>query len=123
MPVTITPETTPPLQQTEHHHDDGWLRRIIRHIRLALSDDDYLWIDNQTPVSWRIYQDYHLLGIIDGQDRQRFHLIKRGSLNVCPITEAEREYLIQPLTQRIRRVRIYRRQFAKTLEVYDLAVT
>lgn len=121
-PLVERPEA-PPLE-TKPQRSGGWFRRLQQRVRLALNgDDEELTIDNKTDVSWRVYHDYHLLGIIDAGEDRAFRLQKRGNLNVRPVAqEDEVEYLVLPLTMRVKHVRIYRRQMAKDLEVYDMRV-
>lgn len=121
-PLVERPEA-PPLE-TKPQRSGGWFRRLQQRVRLALNgDDEELTIDNKTDVSWRVYHDYHLLGIIDAREDRAFRLQKRGNLNVRPVAqEDEVEYLVLPLTMWVKHVRIYRRQMAKDLEVYDMRV-
>ena len=113
----------PPLE-TKPQRSGGWFTRLQQRVRLALNgDDEELTVENKTDVSWRIYRDYHLLGIIDAGEDRTFRLQKHGNLNVHPVAQGDEvEYLVLPLTVRIRHVRIYRRQMAKDLEVYDMRV-
>ena len=84
-------------------------------------DDDELMLENRTGISWRVYHDYHQLGIIDAGEYQVYRLARRGSLNVCPVVEGDEvEYLVLSLNERIRFVHIYRRQMGKELEIYDM---
>jgi hypothetical protein len=113
----------PPLK-TSPKRSGGWFRRLQRRIGLALSgDDEELILENRTAISWRVYHNYHWLGIIDAGESQAFRLDKRGSLSVRPSEEEDEvEYLVLPLDLRMHRVRIYRRHLAKEVEVYDLRV-
>lgn len=112
---------SPPLE-TSPERSGGWLRRLQRRVKLAFAgDDEELQVENKTTVSWRIYHDYHQLGIIDASERLSFHLVKHGSLSVRQCEEGEHvEYLLLPLSQRVHRVQIYRRRIGKELEVYDM---
>jgi hypothetical protein len=112
---------SPPLE-TSPKRSGGWLRRLQRRVKLAFAgDDEELLVENKTTVSWRIYHDYHQLGIIDASERLSFHLEKHGSLSVRPCEEGENvEYLVLPLSQRVHRVQIYRRHIGKELEVYEM---
>jgi len=83
-------------------------------------DDDTLRVDNSTSIAWKIYHNYHLLGIIDPREQRDFQLTKHGSLNVRPTGDEEVEYLMVPLNQHVHRVRIYKRRLDKTIEGYDL---
>jgi hypothetical protein len=114
-------EEVPPLE-TSPRRSGGWLRRLQRRVKLAFAgDDEELEVENKTAVSWRVYHDYHQLGIIDAGERLTFHLVKRGSLSVKPSVEGDNvEYLVLPLSLRVRRVQIYRRRMGKELEVYDM---
>ena len=93
-------------------------------MRLALNgDDEELRIENKTDISWSVYHDYHQLGIIDAGESRSFRLQKHGNLNVRPVAQGDEvEYLVLPLTLRVKHVKIYRRQMAKDLEVYDMRV-
>jgi len=58
-------------------------------VKLAFAgDDEELEVENRTEVAWRVYHDYHQLGIIDAGERLVFHLVKHGSLSVRPSEEA-----------------------------------
>jgi hypothetical protein len=121
----------PPLE-TDHRRDGGWFRRLLRRIKLAMDgDDEHLLIGNQTAIAWRVYHGYHLLGIIDADERITYRLTKHGSLNVRPMTRGPQgnllleegvEYLVLSLDTRVHRVHIYRRRLGKEVEVYDLRV-
>lgn len=127
MAIKYAPEVerpdVPPLE-TKPQRWGGWLQRLQQRVRLGLDgDDEELLVENMTDVSWRVYHDYHLLGIIDGSEKRTFRLQKRGSLNVRPVVEGnEVEYLVLALTLRMHRVKIYRRRMAQDLEVYDMCV-
>ncbi len=112
---------TPPLE-TSPQRSGGWFRRLQQRVRLALvGDDEELVVENKTQVSWRVYHDYHQLGIIDADERCTFRLSKHGSLSVRPCAEGDEiEYLVLPLSIRMRRVHIYRRRMSKDVEVYDM---
>lgn len=124
MTVTIAPETKPrhlPPPQTDPRRSGGWLTRLVKRVKVAMAgDDDTLRVENSTSIAWKIYHNYHLLGIVDAKERREFQITKHGNLNVRPITDEEVEYLMLPLSQRVHRVRIYRRHLDKTVEVYDL---
>ena len=102
----------------------GWLRRLQRRVKLALAgDDDELVLENKTGVSWRVYHDYHQLGIIDAGEQRTFKLVKHGSLSARPYVEGENvEYLVLPLNQQVYRIFIYQRRMGQALEVYDMRV-
>jgi hypothetical protein len=108
--------------ETAQQYSGGWLRRLIRRVRLGLSgDDETLVVMNRTNVAWSIYHDYHQLGIVDAREEQAYHLTKHGNLNVRPFDLNDQvEYLVLPLNDRLHRVRIYRRQLSKDVEVYDM---
>ena len=111
----------PPLE-TKPRRSGGWFTRVQHRVRLALAgNDEELMLENRTEISWRVYHDYHLLGIIDAGEYLIFRLHKHGSLNVRPCAEkGQVEYLVLPLSVHVRRVYIYRRRFGKDLEVYDM---
>ncbi|HZU66501.1 MAG TPA: hypothetical protein VFA09_04415 [Ktedonobacteraceae bacterium] len=113
----------PPLE-TRPQRSGGWLRRLQQRVRLAMGgDDEELIVENMTNVSWRVYHDYHMLGIIDAGESRTFRLQKHGNLNVRPVAEGDEvEYLVLSLTLHVHRVKIYRRQMARDLEVYDMRV-
>jgi hypothetical protein len=114
---------TPPLK-TLPQRSGGWFRNIQRRIKLAMrGDDEELELENKTAVTWRVYQDYHQLGIIDAGERLTFRLNKQGSLSARPSEDGDGiEYLVIPLNLRVHRVHIYRRRMGKELEVYDMRV-
>lgn len=124
MPATVAPEIKPldpPPLQTDPRRSGGWLRRLVKRVKLAMAgSDDTLHVDNSTSIAWKIYHNYHLLGILDPNERRDFQLIKHGSLNVRPTGDEEAEYLMLSLTPQVHRVRIYKRRVDKTVEVYDL---
>ena len=123
--MAITPEIDERLPlETSPRRSGGWLRRLQRRIKLAFAgDDEELVLNNETSVAWRVYHNYHQLGIIDPDEHRVFHLVKHGSLSARPWEEGtEVEYLVLSLSANIRRVRIYRRQMAKDIEVYDMSV-
>ena len=125
MPVKFAPEVEQvealPIE-TKPRRSGGWFTRVQNRIRLALAgSDEELMLENRTSISWRVYHDYHLLGIIDAGEYLIFRLHKRGSLNVRPCTEKEQvEYLVLHLSVRVRRVYIYRRRLNREIEVYDM---
>lgn len=120
---TIPDEETPPTR-TSPRRSGGWFRRLRQRVRLAMAgDDDELMLENRTGISWRVYHDYHQLGIIDAGEYQVYRLARRGSLNVRPVVEGDEvEYLVLSLNERIRFVHIYRRQMGKEMEIYDMRV-
>ena len=70
-----------------------------------------------------LFDVVHLQSIIDAGEYLIFRLHKRGSLNVRPCAEQDQvEYLVLPLSVRVRRVYIYRRRLSKEIEVYDMRV-
>jgi hypothetical protein len=91
-------------------------------VKLAFAgDDEELEVENRTDVSWRVYHDYHLLGIIVAGERLIFHLVKHGSLSVRPSEEGDNvEYLVLPLSLKVHHVQIFRRRMGKELEVYEM---
>jgi hypothetical protein len=125
MPITYPPEVgrsdAPPLE-TQPQRSGGWFRRLQKRVKLALAgDDEELTVENTTEISWRVYHNYHQLGIIDADERQTFRLHKHGSLSVHPCADGDDvEYLVLPLNTHIQRVRIYRRQISKDVEIYDM---
>jgi hypothetical protein len=112
---------TPPLK-TSPERSGGWFRRLQRRVKLAMrGDDEELELENKTTVSWRVYHDYHQLGIIDADERLTFHLNKQGSFSARPSEDGDGvEYLVIPLNLKVHRVLIYRRRMGKELEVYDM---
>lgn len=100
----------------------GWLRSLRNLVGLGLgSRDDELVLENKTKITWRVYHDYHMLGIIDPGERQTLKIEKRGMLNVRPAEDGEEvEYLILSLDSRVHRIRIYQRRMAANVEVYDM---
>ncbi len=124
MPNTSSPEIeqleAPPLE-TAPRRSGGWLRHLIRRVKLALSsDNEALLVENKTKLSWRIYRDYHLLGIVDTDEERTFHLTKHGTLNVRPLEGENVEYLMLSLNDHMHHVRIYKRCLDKETEVYDM---
>ena len=125
MPIQYAPEIeqpdAPPIE-TKPRRSGGWFTRIQDRIRLALAgSDEELMLENRTSVSWRVYHDYHLLGIIDANEDLLFRLHKHGSLHVRPCADKEQvEYLVLPLHVQVRRVYIYRRRLNSEIEVYDM---
>ena len=109
---------------TSPRRSGGWFRRLQRRVKLALAgDDDKLVLENKTRVSWRVYHDYHQLGIIDAGEQRTFKLVKHGSLSARPYVEGENvEYLVLPLNQRVYRIFIYQRPMGQSIEVYDMRV-
>ncbi len=99
----------------------GWLRGLRNLVKLAFgSRDDELILENKTKIAWRVYHDYHMLGIIDPNEKQKLKIEKRGTLNVRPMEGEEVEYLVLSLDSGVHRVRIYQRRMAKNVEVYDM---
>lgn len=127
MAIKYAPEVerpdAPPLE-TKPQRSGGWFRRLQQRVKLALSgDDEELLVENRTDVSWRVYHNYHQLGIVDEQERRVFKLHKHGSLSVRPFSdEGEVEYLVLSLDSNVTCVCIYRRQMGKDVEVYDMRV-
>lgn len=126
MAIKVEPETErgskPPLD-TSPRRSGGWFRELGRRVRLAFAgDNEALELNNATALSWRVYHNYHQLGIIDAGERQVFHIDKRGSLSARPCADDDVEYLVLSLHERVRRVKIYRRRIGKELEVYDMRV-
>ena len=127
MAIKYAPEVerpdAPPLE-TKPQRSGGWFRRLQKRVKLALvGDDEELVVENRTDVSWRVYHNYHQLGIIDAQEQRIFKLHKHGSLSVSPFTdEGEVEYLVLSLDYNVTYVYIYRRQMGKEVEVYDMRV-
>src|ERR1700726_865754 len=127
MATKYSPEVESPYAppvETKPQRSGGWFRRLQQRVRLALDgDNEELRVENKTELSWRVYHDYHMLGIIDGGEELMFRLQKHGNLNVRPVDDGnEVEYLVLSLNLRVKRVKIYRRQMAKDLEVYDMRV-
>jgi hypothetical protein len=85
-----------------------------------LSDNEVLLIENKTAVSWRIYRDYHLLGIVDTDEERTFRLVKQGTLNVRPLEGEGVEYLMLALSEGVHHVRIFKRHLDFQTEVYDM---
>jgi len=97
----------------------GWLRGLRNLIKLGFGTrDDELILENKTKIAWRIYHDYHMLGIIDPNEKQRLKIEKHGTLNVRPMDGEGVEYLVLTLDKNVRRVRIYQRR--ADVEVYDM---
>lgn len=121
MAIYTPPEVDAP-RQTSPRRSSGWLRRYWQRVRLALrGDDELLVIENKTLVAWYVYHNYHQLGIIDAGEQRHFQLVKHGELSARPGIDGEEvEYLVLPLTVKVTRVRIYRRQMGKEIEVYDM---
>lgn len=114
-------ETERPPLKTAPQRSGGWLRHLLRRVRLGFAgDNEALIVENNTQLSWRIYHDYHLLGIIDANEERTFQLTKRGTLNVRPLDGENVEYLVLSLNDSIHYVRIYRRHLSKEVEVYDM---
>jgi hypothetical protein len=125
MKMIVAPETDrPDTQPTEirPQRSGGWFTRLKRKVRLAFAgDDDELRVENATTIAWRVYHDYHQLGILDPHEERAFRLTKHGSLHVRPYLDEEPvDYLVLPLSLRVHHIRIYRRRVSKEIEVYDL---
>jgi hypothetical protein len=121
LPAIETPED-PPLQ-TAPQRSGGWFTRLKQRVKLAMSgNDEILIVENTTPISWKVYHNYHQLGIIDASEERPYKLVKHGSLNVRPIDGDQVEYIVLSLDSRVHRVLIYQRSFGKDVEVYDLRV-
>ena len=112
----------PPLKTNPRRSDGGWFRRIQHHVKLALAgNDDELRVENKTSISWRVYHNYHQLGIIDAHEQRIFRLDKHGSLSVRPYADGnDVEYLMLDLSIRIHRVHSYRRRVSREIELYDM---
>jgi hypothetical protein len=127
MAIKYAPEVeqpdSPPLE-TKPQRSGGWFRRLQQRIKLALAgNDDELLVENRTDVSWRVYHNYHQLGIIDTQEQRIFKLHKHGLLSVRPFTDAgEAEYLVLSLNYNVTCAYICRRQIGEDIEVYDMRV-
>lgn len=126
MTITYSTEVeqpgAPPLKTNPRRSDGGWFRRLQRRVKLALAgNDDELRVENKTAISWRVYHNYHQLGIIDAHEQLIFQLDKHGSLSVRPYADGDDvEYLMLDLTMRIHRVHIYRRRVSREIEIYDM---
>lgn len=122
MAIQTEPEIERPAPETSPRRSGGWFRRLQHRVRLAMmGDDEELMLENSTAVSWRVYHDYHQLGIIDAGEYQLYRLNKRGSLNVRPLVGGDEvEYLVLSLNEHVRFVRIYRRRLDKEVEIYDM---
>ena len=109
--------------ETKPQRSGGWLRWLKKRIKLGLAgDDEELELLNKTEVSWRVYHNYHQLGIVDAGEQRVFRLSKYGSLSACPCAEGDEiEYLLLPLNVRVHQVHIYRRRMSKDVEVYDMS--
>ena len=122
MAIETIPEVERTSTRTAPRRSGGWFRRLQHRVRLAMrGDDEELMLENHTGIAWRVYHDYHQLGIIDAGEYQLYRLNKRGTLNVRPLAEGDEvEYLVLSLNEHIRFVRIYRRHMSKEVEVYDM---
>jgi hypothetical protein len=122
MKAAIETSDAPPLQ-TSPQRSGGWLTRLGHRIKLALAgDDEVLIVENKTSIPWKVYHNYHQLGIIDATEEHTYRLVKHGSLNVRPVDGEQVEYIVLTLDNRVHRVRIYRRSLGEDVEVYDLRV-
>ncbi len=108
--------------QTAPERFGGWLRRLGRRVRLGMGgEEEEVVVENATEIAWLLYQDFHEVGTIWPNEIQTFKLFKRGSLSARPVRSQNAvEYLVLPLSRHIQRIRIYRRQMAQELEVYDM---
>ena len=89
------------------------------------SDEDLLLIENLTNMRWKIYHNFHNLGIIDVDEMLVFHIYKHGSLDARPYkptTGDVVEYLMLPLNYDVNYVQIYRRHLGQDVEVFDMRV-
>ncbi len=128
MAVKLIPEIELP-DTPDHAHtqikpqrSDGWFTRTRHRVKLAMSgDDEELIVVNNTAISWRVYHNYHLLGIIDPGEEQVFRLQKRGQLKVCPSLASDAvEYLVLDLKGWLAGVEIYLRRIGQDLETYEM---
>ncbi len=121
MAIKTSPEIESP-EKTSSKRSGGWFTRVWYRIKLALAgDDETLLVENRTAISWKIYHDYHMLGIIDGSETRVFRLQKHGNFNVRPGGESDAvEYLVLNLNERMKRVEIYRRHMGSAVEVYEM---
>ena len=111
---------SPPLQ-TSPRRSGGWLRHLLQRVRLSFSgDNEALIVENTTQLAWRIYHNYHQLGMLDAHEERTFRVNKHGTLNVRPLEGESVEYLVLSLNDSIHYVRIYRRHLSKEVEVYDM---
>jgi len=125
MAIRSTPEIAEPeapQTQTQTQRSGGLFTRIQLRVKLAMrGDDEDLLLENTTPIAWKVYHDFHMLGIIDPRETRIFRVQKQGNFSVRPNTESDAvEYLVLPLDARVRRVEIYRRRLAQALEVYEM---
>lgn len=111
-----------PQTQTQPQRSDDWLTRFKHRVKLAMvGDDEPLLIVNATPISWHIYHNFRLLGIIDASEERIFYVIKRGKLSVRPHLEANAvEYLVLDLDEHIWRIDIYCQKRGQELETYEM---
>lgn len=111
-------------QQTSPKRSGGWFRWLRKPVKLAMEgDEEEFLLINSTHIPWRVYHNYHQLGIIDAHERRTFKLAKQGSLSARPYQDGENiEYLVLPLNQTVYRVSIYERRMGKAVEVYDMRV-
>lgn len=120
--VVESPRKTEAPTQTAPQRSGGWFTRAVERVKLAFAgDDEELLVMNETQATWRVYHNYHQLGIIDTGERRVYHLTKRGSFSARPMEDGDDvEYLVITLDARVRRIEIYRKRMGKDLEVYDL---
>ncbi len=126
MAITFAPEVeeldTSPTETQPEREFGGWRLQPQPRIGLDLgSDDEMLLIENETPIPWLIYKDFHQLGIIDPGELLVFHIYKHGSLNVRPMnTQDSVEYLVLSLDYFVNRILIFKRHMGQSLEIYDM---
>jgi hypothetical protein len=117
------PSSAPPLQ-TAPKRDAGHGKRRARRVKLALSgDEEELVVKNATQISWKVYHNFHQLGILDAAEKGTYQLIKAGLLTVRPLNGDQVEYLVISLSHRVKRVLILQQHFGIDVELYDLRMT
>lgn len=128
MNITTIPEIelpdTPnqPQTQTQPQRSDDWWTLRKHRVKLAMEgNDEALLVINATAISWHVYHNFRMLGIIDASEEQIFHLQKRGKLSVRPRLEANAvEYLVLDLDTHIQRIEIYSQKRGDWLETYEM---
>jgi hypothetical protein len=124
MPITSVSEAEPAEElstQPETRRSGGRLGRFLNRIKLGLGgNNEDLVLQNKTEIAWRIYHDYHQLGIVDKHEQRTFRLVKRGTLNVRPLEGDNVEYLVLSLSDAVHYVRIYQRRYSNDVEVYEM---